>query len=205
MLTPRKTDVLDRLAAMGSPTLALPMSGSGANHGLVSALPSEPTVGDTCIYKADVTNGSLWPFVYTGLGTYPWWAIGAEPLTAEIETSEATSSLEYTNLATVGPSITVPLKGDYRVNLGAYIVSGAAAVNSARMAIAVGAAAANDEDAVVGVQKENLGLGSVARHRMKLGISAAGTAIVCKYKVQSASPMNFRGRWLTVQPRRVAA
>lgn len=174
------------------------------DFGIVTELPTSKAIaGDKCSYKADATNGIMWDLVYDGEGTYPWKKIGGPPLLAEIETIEETSSATYTNLTTVGPSITAPLKGDYVIELGCYLLSNNAAVNAARMAPQVGAVEANDEDAVVGVQKEGLGFASVSRKKKKAGIAAA-TAIVAKYKVQTAAQlMKFRSRWMSIDPNRV--
>lgn len=172
-------------------------------YGVVEALPTSPTPskGDRCSYVVNKTNGIQWELVYDGEGEYPWKKIGGPSLIEEVATEESTASTSYTNLATTGPSVTTPLKGDYIVRHGAYILAGAATQGAFRMSYAVGAEAAVDADAVVGVQKETLGLASTAREKRKTAI-AASAAIVAKYKA-SAGTAKFGARWLSIDPIRV--
>jgi hypothetical protein len=89
---------------------------------VVTQLPSQATVGDQVIYAADATNGVYWHLTYDGLGTYPWKFIGGGQLFAEVITQQATTvTTGYTNLATVGPSVTIPLAGDYDYRISARV------------------------------------------------------------------------------------
>jgi hypothetical protein len=171
------------------------------DFGLVEALPGSPSKGDRCQYIADKTNGVIWHLIYDGEGTYPWKKIGGAPLFGEVETQQGTESTSYANLATTGPSITAPLRGDYDVEIGAYILAEAAALGAYRMSYAIGAAAASDNDAVVGIAQASQGHASVARAKRQTGL-AASTALVAKYKA-SAGKAGFRGRWMRIDPVRV--
>lgn len=85
----------------------------------VSALPAAAADGHELIYIADDTNGVDWHLKYNNSEpTNKWRFIGGSALRAEILTDEATTSTSYADLATVGPSITIPLSGDYRIVFG---------------------------------------------------------------------------------------
>lgn len=81
----------------------------------VTALPGSPADGDEIFYQADATAGVIWHLRYRSgsASTYKWEYVGGPPLSAEVQTKETSASTSYTDLATVGPSLTIPLAGDY--------------------------------------------------------------------------------------------
>lgn len=186
-----------RLAVPASP---LAVAAGPTDWGRVTSLPPSPSVGDTCRCLADKTNGIVWSLEYDGEGSFPWKVMGAPPpLWSEITTTEGTASTSYTNLATVGPSITVPLKGDYDVDIGHRLFSGPAGADIL-MSYAIGATAAVDADAA-----NDFGAGQNAnffRPRRKTNL-AAGAALVAKYRVSAASEAKWSARWMRVTPVRV--
>lgn len=165
--------------------------------GFVTALPSTSLViGDRCSYVADLANGIVWALIYDGQGTYPWKKIGGPPLLAEIATSQTTTSTTYAALATAGPSITVPLGGDYDVEIGCRSLHSA---NNALMSYDIGGTGAVDADAITGA---GTSFESGPRKRRKIAL-AAGTALVSKYKGNGAGTATFAERLMTVDPVRV--
>lgn len=172
------------------------------NFGLVEFLPTSSAlvVGDTCTFMADKTSGVYWQLVYDGQGTYPWKKIGGPPLYSEVAAEQGTASATYTNLATPGPSVTLPLKGDYDVEIGYYGKSITTAT-AARMSYAIGGAEALDGDAVVTVAQDGQGASTAARLHRKTGL-AASTVLTAKYKV-SGGEGAFLFRWMRVDPVRV--
>lgn len=169
----------------------------------VTALPANPVNGMVVYYLADSTNGVVWPLKYrsASASTYKWECVGGPPLYAEVQTAESTSSTSYTNLATTGPSITVPLEGDYVVSTGCAVANGGA-VLGAFMSYAIGASAAADADGCF-AQVATPGFDtSVSRARLKTGL-AASTALVAKYKNSGAAAIQYTYRWMRVEPRRV--
>jgi hypothetical protein len=86
------------------------------DYGLVSKLPSSPSVGDRCIFEA--TASAYWQLVYDGEGEYPWRKIGGPSLFDKVSTSNFTSSETYVDLGTNGPEISLPLKGIYQIAIG---------------------------------------------------------------------------------------
>lgn len=151
--------------------------------------------GDTIRYAASASIE--WRFCYDAASSY-WKFVGGGPLISETDTFEATSSATYVNLATVGPSVSVPFLGDYIVTFGAETFAGANA--AAWMSVDVGAGAADGDGAVLQQSSAVTSVASVARARTKT--VAAGTSIVCKYRSSSGSA-SFLNRFLNVLPLRV--
>lgn len=84
---------------------------------LVTSLPGSPYDGQEVVYLADSANGITWHLKYrsASASTHKWEFIGGSPLISMIDTSEAITTT-WQNLATDGPSITIPRAGDYRLN-----------------------------------------------------------------------------------------
>jgi hypothetical protein len=174
------------------------------HHGLLSTPPTEGIGrGDTCDIIADETKGVIWEFVYDGLGEFPWKKIGGPPLRDEVQKEESTESLAYANLATVGPAMTVPLKGDYEVRIEFNSAASPAVTNVCLMSYAIGAAAASDEDRAEALIFSSIEGGvSVGASRVKTGI-AAGTTLTAKYRLGIKNKVVYRLRRLIVDPVRI--
>lgn len=168
----------------------------------VTALPASPVDGDMCVFQADATNGVYWLLRYRAgsASAYKWECVGGGPLVAEIDTSEATASTTYADLATVGPSLTVPLAGDYVISFG-FRGSNNTAGFWSLASFAVGAAAAADADSCVHVSASANARSSVERSRKKAAVAAA-SAIVMKYSADG-NTATFVYRFLQVLPIRV--
>jgi hypothetical protein len=170
------------------------------DFGLVEALPtSEAVKNDKCSYYADKANGIFWDLIYDGEGEYPWKYIGGAPLHAEIETDQSTTSGSYTALATAGPSLTVPLKGDYDVEISARIFG---SESYGAMSYEIGGVAPSNNDAIKNIGAVNGGVAGIRKKR-KTGL-AASAALVSKYLAQTAGKsVFFSDRRMTVWPVRV--
>lgn len=170
------------------------------NQSIVTALPATADEGDQIVYDTG-TAGVRWHLVYdTSDGTtYPWLFIGGSPLEAEVTTSESRTNTAYGALATVGPSVTVPLAGDYDVWIGATVTPGSPGV-IAKMSYDIGGTGAVDADAV----RVHTGATQVSsnRPRRKTALSAS-TALVSKYAETVATGSTWQDRWMRVQPVRV--
>jgi hypothetical protein len=174
------------------------------DFGLVEATPTTEAVkGDRCTYYADKTNGILWEFLYDGEGEFPWKMIGVIHLFAEVATEETTASVTYANLATTGPTVTAPLKGDYFIDYGLETWNTTVNANSV-MSLAIGAAEAAAAESIVVLQSASITSipGANMRRVKKTGV-AAGTAFLAKYKVSTGTG-TFRKRWVSLIPIRVA-
>jgi hypothetical protein len=173
---------------------------------VVTALPTSPRDGEICFYEADATNGVVWMLQYDpgAVGSYDWRFVGGAPLFSEVATSETRVLNSYGDLATVGPSVTCPLAGDYDVHIGANVDIDVIA--TAWMSYAIGASAATDTDGL------RLGSGATAADNPNVNLSrlrrktalAASTALVAKYKnTGGAGLATFAHRWMTATPVRV--
>jgi len=89
----------------------------------VTSLPASPIDGQEIYYGADATNGIIWHLRYRSASssTYKWEYIGGPSLTNYVVTDQTTTSNSIVDLATDGPSITVPVSGDYEINFYATI------------------------------------------------------------------------------------
>ena len=78
---------------------------------IVTSLPLAPQFGDQVVYAADATNGIYWLLQYDASGTYPWKFIGG----SSFYSSGGSLSTALTTYQTItgGPSVTIPLAGDY--------------------------------------------------------------------------------------------
>ena len=84
----------------------------------VTSLPGSPADGQEIYYKADATNGIIWHLRYNSTSTY-WEYLGGGALEAEYD-SDTTQTMTSGVWATLtnGPSVSVPLDGDYEVSFG---------------------------------------------------------------------------------------
>jgi hypothetical protein len=175
---------------------------SPTDWGLVTALPVFRSVGDTCKYYADKTNGVIWDLIYDGEGEFPWKKIGGPPLVAEVQTFQKTTSKTFAALATAGPSITTPLKGDYDISVEA--CCSLPSYDEGVMSYDIGATGASDEDAA-SFAHDNVTAGVASTNsarRRKTGIGS-GVAIVSKYHVVVGVEANFGRRRIAIDPIRV--
>ena len=170
---------------------------SAAPSDILTALPGSPIDGQVIYYNADSTNGVVWQLRYrsASASAYKWEFIGGSPLVSTVVTSETTTSTSFTDLATVGPSITVPLAGDYDVEIGGFTLSSGASVTV--QGFAVGATVATDAESVRGNANQ-----SNPRMRYRKTAIAASTIIRMKYRVASLTG-TFETRQILVYPVRV--
>ena len=89
---------------------------------VVTSLPTSPVNGDICFFQnaAMATQDIRWQLQYDS-GTSRWQFVGGQPLRVEqvgghvYGTTEGTTSLNHTTLATAGPAVIAPLTGKYLV------------------------------------------------------------------------------------------
>lgn len=172
---------------------ALMLAAGVGTPAIVTSLPGSPVDGQEVVYAADATNGIYWLLKYVAAmaGSYKWVYLGGDALMALVDTSQTTTSATYIDLATVGPSVTVPLAGDWRIEYGARIGDG-------NMSYAIGGTAASGNDALVGVSGNNSHAAGIRRHNA----IAASTAFVSKY-MANAGTATFSRRYIRATPIRV--
>lgn len=170
--------------------------------GIVETLPTAAggaRKGDLCTYKA--AAGVYWRLTYTGEAEFPWASVGEGiPLVDEINTAQGTKSATYTGLATAGPQITVPLKGDYDVEIATQQFAGG---TNAWMSYKIGATAASNENGIQLAGNNNAVIWGTRRKR-KTGL-AASTLLLAQYMNEGAGAIEtiFNFRQMRVWPVRV--
>jgi hypothetical protein len=164
--------------------------------------------GQECRYLADATNGIVWNLKYK-LSATKWYFIGGGSLFAEVDANEsrAIAVLVWADITTVGPSITVPLAGDYMVEWGANINAPAnyAANSAGAVLISVGGTQDGNTNITFGTGPAG-GTGNAEQSTVsaarKLTLTAAQ---VLKLQYNSAgTAFSFRWRWLKITPIRVS-
>lgn len=168
----------------------------------VTTLPASPFDGQIVAYVADAVNGVVWMLKYNAgsASTYKWEYLGGGALVSEVIAAEAISNTVYAALTTAGPSITVPLAGDYEVSHGSR--SSGNSGNTMKHSYDIGGTAAVDADATQLTIPTNSTTLNVSRTRRKNGLTA-NTALVSKYTSTAAIAGNFGDRWMRVVPIRV--
>jgi hypothetical protein len=170
---------------------------------VVTTLPTSIAVeGFRVIYDTG-TSGVRWDLVYdTSDGTtYPWLFVGGPPLLAEVSTEEGTTSTTYAALATAGPSVTLPLAGDYDVRGGAYVNNDTDS-RGAQMSYDIGGTGAVDADIFAYLFQTGATIvSSMSRDMRKTALTAV--ALTCKYKALVGGTAKFGRRWISATPVRV--
>lgn len=185
------------MGAIGRPRVTALTAGQ---QGIPSPIPD----GFEVVYVADATNGILWTLKYNAgsASAYKWEVIGGSDLFALVASASTTTSATYADLAAgAGPDVTVPLAGDYDVQIGASVGNNAVG-QEAFMSYAIGGTAASDVDMVQYFPAETSSKRhSVAGQRRKTAIAAA-TLLRAKYRVGGGTGM-WQDRWMRVRPVRV--
>lgn len=167
----------------------------------VSILPSAPGAGSEVYYAADASTGVYWHLAYMPDGTSnPWKYVGGPELYNLVTTQETTASNTYADLTTVGPSVTIPVNGDYRVAFGVDIEG--SAQDRAFVAPKIGSTTPVDTNAVtqaVGNPAAQSQGASGSRVLLLFGLTA-GTVLKLQYHVTVASTMSFSNRWIETRP-----
>jgi hypothetical protein len=168
-----------------------------------TSVPGSPTDEDEFTYPADTTNGAMWRFKYRSASgsAFKWEFIGGAPMYAAVATDETTASTTYVDLATVGPSITVPRAGDYEVEVGASMWDATGGV-ACYAAVKRGAAATSDNDAAT-VEGIGAAPGLSASRKILMTGLAASDVLKVQFKVNGGTG-HFIFRWLSVRPVRIS-
>lgn len=189
-----------------NPTASYVTPAGAVGYGTV--LPTSPANGQEFILTNSTTNPSWqWRLRYNAnsTSTHKWEFVGGTPLFAEVTTAQSVSVDDalYQALATAGPSIALPLAGDYDVEIGTEFTSGGTG-QWGRMSYDIGGTAAVDADSVgldaIGTTQANTG----SRCRRKTGLTAV--TLTAKYRkgVAPASwTATFSSRWMRVTPVRI--
>jgi hypothetical protein len=182
-----------------------------ASAPIVTSLPVSPVDGQECCLLADATAGVVWDMVYRS-ASGKWHFKGGPPLYAEIanggEGIGGLASGVYGSPATVGPSLSFPVAGDYVVAYGffAYFSNMSNANPVARMAPRVGNAGPDDQDSVVAAPGFTVPAGQQHMHsnaRSRKMTVAVATSIVMRYLWTGQGAPLVDNRWVSVLPVRL--
>lgn len=182
---------------------------AGVAAATVTSLPASPVNGQECYYLADATNGVVWHLKYrsASASAYKWECVGGRPLRAEVINTQSRSNATYGDLATVGPSVTVPLAGEYDIRIEAMIgiPAGSTAGSGALASIQIGGAAAVDGDSIefTAYTGGTTTQGATVGRDITRTVSPAGIAVKMVYRGLDALAYNYTYRRLGVIPVRV--
>lgn len=174
---------------------------------LASWPPLSPADGQIEILELPVTfdpSGTKltrWMFQWNATDAR-WDFLGGPPLVSMVDTAQTTASAAYVDLATAGPSITIPRGGDYVYTVTSEF--GISIVNqTAFAAVKLGAAATADLDAAT------MTAASAAQtnqtHPREREVQGAATNDIWKvqYRITGAATLTAQKRTLTVVPVRI--
>lgn len=121
------------------------------------------------------------------------------PVQSYVATLQGTTSVSYTDLATVGPAVTVTIGSTGKALVGIYAAYSNPSGNFALMAFAVSGAttvAATDTACLQANVTSDVRNGAVV---IQSGLNAGSTTFTAKYKATGGTA-NFNGRTLWVTP-----
>lgn len=179
------------------------------NAPVLSALPSSAVDGQIIRYQSAsmAALGIVWEFRYRSGLTYPWEFVGGGSWFSQVITAETTASTTYADLATVGPSITMPLKGEYEVSWGASVDFTVITTNRvARVGLSNAGGTPADADSI---RSGHANIATLTQSHQKsdtVAIAAAGDVLKLQYKAASAGTdsARFASRFLSVLPLHVS-
>lgn len=169
----------------------------------LSVLPAAPFDGQELDYVASEANGVVWRFRYrsASASAHKWEFVGGAALYAKTEGETTTTSETYATGK--GPSITVPLAGDYEIGFTAQLAYNTTGLVFA--AIKLGAAAASDNDAALVDSSNAVGgkSGTTGRTMTRTGLAAAA-ALEMVYRISGgAGTLSTSRREMWTRPVRV--
>ena len=176
--------------------------------GFATTLPGSPVNGQMAVLTDNTSTPTYrWLFIYnsSSASSYKWEFVGGSPLTAAVATEQSTSSTTLADLATVGPSITIPNAGDYFIQWGGSARNGNAWNTIIEPVNGTGTTTIEANSLLAEV---NVAGGSTTNFA---GMTMAGTTlgraasdiIRLKYRV-GGNTSNIKNRWLVVIPMRVS-
>jgi hypothetical protein len=178
---------------------------------IVSVLPSSPTDGTEVYFQTSAMAllGIVWRLKFRdtmGLTFYQWEFVGGSPLFDAIAANQASSNTAYVDLATVGPSVPLPLSGDYLVEWGADVQEYSTAQY---MGIGVwnGSTWTQFGNPMYG-QVNATGIAGVRASRSKATkltglVGGAANSLRARYATSAATSLAWGDRWMKVTPVRV--
>ena len=171
---------------------------------VVTSLPGSPTDGQECYFLADATAGVIWHLRYRSASgsSYKWEYLGGSGLFSQVSDDDEIGSV-YAAAPHPGPSVSIPLAGEYRVELGCAVYNLLASVQTIYMSpVLSGAPSALDADALSPYVPASgaAGRGNYSRTILKTYTIQTLTTF---YKASVGTSGHVYDRWLKVTPVRV--
>lgn len=171
-----------------------------------TTFPDNPVSGQPFVLQVDAANGINWALRYDAniADSYKWTFEGGAPLHHTIATEQSTASTSYADLSTVGPTVTVPKAGVYRVDYGASLIN-----NTAESDVVVGVKySAGTPTDTESIQAEGIVSGGGANRTAQsrsivVTVTSDSQIVKLQYKVGSSTGV-YRNRWIIVTPIRLA-
>jgi hypothetical protein len=162
--------------------------------------------GDEAYVEVDAANGIVWHLRYD-LSSTKWRFLGGAPLAALVATDEATagSSGSFADLATPGPSVTVPLTGSYTLTFGANTYHTVSGGNFGMCSPGLAGVAGTDANAASAASGSAVAQYVSSRRANLLVTGLVATNVVkLQYRTPSgAANQHFLNRDLSVVPSRI--
>ena len=180
----------------------LPTTGPTFTYGTTP--PGSPVGGDIWYCVDSITLPTFqWAFRYNdgSSNTDKWEFVGGLPKIIAVDTFETTTSDTAVDLATVGPTFTVPRAGVYQLRVYASTQNDTAGANYADVYYKVGSAAA-----VAIMRAGNASANTLFVNAVEIGdiTVAASTAVKMQYSRNAGGTASFRNRKMVVTPVRVS-
>jgi len=184
------------------PTTAAPTPwATSVALGYGTTLPASPYNGQEFVLVDSTTNPSYqWRLRFNANSTsaYKWEFVGGAPVNGYVGTTESSAAAGWTDLATIGPSFTLPRAGDYLFAFETTMTCSIA--NWPHVGLSLSGAA----PAIEALASNNAAMYQTASSTWrKIAGLAASTAVKLMYHPNGAS-VTFLYRTLNVQPVRVA-
>jgi hypothetical protein len=164
-------------------------------------LPTSPVDGQTIDYIADAANGVVWRLRYraASASAYKWEFVGGAPLRTHVDTDETlVEGATYVDPTTPGPSLTLPLAGDYSYAFSAALyVSGQTTGVGYSAGLSLAGAQPASPDAASGYGATGQ-VASPGRAGQLLGQPAA-RVVKLQYNVGTAAGGTAHARWRELQ------
>jgi hypothetical protein len=173
----------------------------------VAALPSVPFDGQEVYFQTSsmATDGVRWHLIYrlAATGNHKWEYVGGSAIRAWEQTQSSITGTTYADpsVGNAGPSITLPLAGDYDFTFTVQCWNDTATFD-ARSSLKIGAASAADDECVVVFSSTANMMGTPSR-TLRRNVSAANTVCKLHYRSGASGTAQFLRRELLARPVRV--
>lgn len=163
----------------------------------VTSLPTAPVDGDEIILTDSLSAGTYhWHLRYVAArASNKWVFVGGSPMYGIVATTETSASTAFVDLTTPGPSLTIPVAGDYLISVQCMLFCSTS--EAAYMSPKIGAAATVYTNGGIGfMNNKNSALHSVR----KVTSIAASTEIKAQYMTAAGGTVSFLERELLIEP-----